>query len=292
MIKSMTGYGRAEGQLASGKIVVELSTTNRKYLEVSLNLPKELASFEQSLKDTVGKHVKRGRVQAYVDLQIMPDDVEFVIDTELAHKYVEALRALSDELDLEDDITLKDVLSYKDILSFERTPLNEEEIKRGVCETLTSALHELTQMREREGKVLLEDISKRLSLIQVKVKEVEALAPLALQRYETRVRKKLSELLADREDNEDRVIREVALMAERLDITEEIVRLGSHVSQFYQAFESNNESIGRLLDFLTQEMVREITTVASKSNDLDISRLTVEVRNELDKIREQIQNIE
>ena len=291
MIKSMTGYGRAESENRDAKITVEISATNRRYLEVFLGLPRELNYLDKDLRELINKAVKRGRIQVQIDLQSISDKAEFLVDIDLAKNYIEALQVLREELGLKDQITLRDILAYKDILSLQKSSLKDNGLQDSIAETLTRALQEFTKMREKEGAALQEDISKRLRMIDVKVKEIESLAPLALQRYELRLRKKLSELLSELPGNEDKVLREVAIMAERLDITEEIVRMLSHIQQFSDAMNSQ-DAVGRLMDFLTQEMVREINTIASKSNDLDISRLTVEIRNELDKIREQIQNIE
>lgn len=288
----MTGYGRAEKKNKMGSVVVEVSTTNRRYLEISMGLPKELSSLEQELKNIASQFVKRGRLQLHIDVQQSRDTIEFSIDLDLAKKYVEALQTLCDELELKDEVTLKDMLSHKDILSIEKPSIDLDEMKTIVFETVNRALDELSKMRHQEGAALAQDILKRLSMMEVKVREIQSLAPLALQRYEAKLRKKLSDLLLENHANEERILREVALMAERLDITEEIVRLLSHFDQFFKAVETNHEPIGRLLDFLTQEMNREVTTIASKANDLDISKLTVEIRNELEKIREQVQNIE
>ena len=291
MIKSMTGYGRAESENHNGKIVVEISATNRKYLEILIGLPQELNYLEKELRDLVSKFVKRGRVQVHIDFEAASDKVKFFVDVDLAKSYAEALRVLCDELGLKDEVTLRDILAYKDVLSLQKVSAKTDDLKYFIVEGSTRALQEFTKMRDREGNVLQEDILKRLRMIEIKVKEVESLAPLAVQRYETRLRKKISELVSDLQGNDERILREVAVMAERLDITEEIVRMLSHIQQFTHAM-SSDDAVGRLLDFLTQEMVREINTIASKSNDLDVSKITVEIRNELDKIREQIQNIE
>jgi uncharacterized protein (TIGR00255 family) len=291
MIKSMTGYGRAEDESRNGKIVVEVSATNRRYLEIFIGLPQELNHFEKDLRDLVGKFVKRGRVQIHVNFEAISGKTEFFVNVDLAESYAEALRALCKKIGLKDDISLKDILVNKEILSLQKAFTMTDELKHLIVECLTRALMEFTKMREREGTVLQLDILKRLKMIEVKVKEIESLAPLAVQRYESRLRKKMSELVSDLQGNDEKILREVAVMAERLDITEEIVRMLSHIQQFSQVVNSD-DSVGRLLDFLVQEMVREVNTVASKSNDLQISKITVEIRNELDKIREQIQNIE
>ncbi len=291
MIRSMTGYGRAEKSNEHGKITVEISSLNRRSLEIFVNLPDSLQNFEQSIRDTVGKFAKRGKLQIRIHFESVSSTAEFVVDIELAKRYADALETLCEELELEDDITLKDVLACKDVLSFEQSEQNVEAVEEILNETLIIALEEMNEMRGKEGAHLQEDIIRRLNMIEVKVKEIQSLGPLALQRYETRIKKRLQDLLVELPNNEDRVMREVALMAERLDVTEEIVRMQSHSQQFFKTFESD-DSVGRLLDFIIQEMFREMNTIASKSNDLEISRLSVEVRNELDKIREQIQNIE
>jgi uncharacterized protein (TIGR00255 family) len=291
MVRSMTGYGRSEVMHKSGKITVEISSTNRKHLELSLGLPKEFSFLENEFREMAAQYVKRGRVQVFIGFELVNNKVEFYLDVELAKRYHDALQELSDELELEQEITLKDILSNEEVLTFEKTPFHGEELSEPLTKVYVEAFQSLVEMREREGTALQSDILKRLSMIELKVKEIQSLSPLAVQRYEQKLRKKISELLPAAEGNEDRVIREVAIMAERLDITEEIVRLLSHIEQFEKSMESE-DSMGRLLDFLTQEMVREINTIASKSSELDISRLAVEVKNELDKIREQIQNIE
>lgn len=290
-MKSMTGYGRAEKENQLGRVVVEITTTNRRHLEIFLGLPKELASHESQYRERVGKHLKRGRAQVNIEFQSAPEGMEFFLDLDLAKKYYEALQMLGNELKLKDDITLKDILSYKEILSFERSSVKNEELFHFIYEVLENALVELVDMRAREGDALGEDIVKRLRMIDVKVQEIQSLSPLAVERYQTKLKTKMAELLSSLEGTDERIMREVALMAERVDISEEVVRLKSHTQQFFSALDSQ-EVVGRLMDFLTQEMNREINTIASKSSDLEISRLTIEIRNELDKIREQIQNIE
>lgn len=291
MVRSMTGFGRSEFVHKNGKITVEITSTNRKHLELSLGLPKEFSFLENEFREAANQYVKRGRVQVFVGFELANNKVEFYLDAELAKRYRDALEELSEELELENDITLKDILSNEEVLTFEKAPVNWEELADPLSNVFSQALEDLVKMREREGAALQSDILKRLSMIDLKVKEIQSLSPLAVQRYEQKIRKKISELLPAAEGNEERVIREVAIMAERLDITEEIVRLLSHIEQFEKAMTSD-DSMGRLLDFLTQEMVRETNTIASKSSELEISRLTVEIKNELDKIREQIQNIE
>lgn len=291
MIKSMTGFGRAEKSERIGKMAVEISALNRRHLEVFVNLPPSISNLEQMVKDTASQFAKRGKLQIHVNFQPASSTAEFFVDIDLAKRYGEALETLCEELGLKDEIRLKDILGCKDVLVLEQPEKEGEACEKLLCETLILALEELTVMKEQEGGRLQEDIVNRLNMIDVKVREIQSLGPLALQRYEIKLKKKLQELLSDLTGNDDRVMREVAIMAEKLDITEEIVRMLSHIQQFFKAIESQ-DAVGRMLDFLIQEMFREINTIASKSNDLDISRLSVEIRNELDKIREQIQNIE
>lgn len=291
MIRSMTGYGCAQVDGQAGRVGVEVSGNNRKHLEVTLNIPHELAALEKDFRDLAAQYAKRGRVQVSVDYQPSAQNLEFVVDVDLARKYRDALGLVRAELGLKDSISLRDIMMYKDILSVQRPGCDSESLRAQIEEGVTRALTQFCEMREREGGVLWRDIVRRLSMVEVKVREVESLAPLWVQRYQSRLKKKMAELLSDAAQDEERILREAALMAERVDVTEEIVRLVSHIQQFRNAADST-EPVGRLLDFLVQEMLRESNTIASKSNDMDISRLSVEIRNELDKIREQIQNIE
>ena len=292
LTKSMTGYGRANLASENMDIQVELRSVNHRYLETSVRLPHAYSYLEDKLKKLVQQRAARGKVEMSLSIQLHgTDGIAVDINTDLAQTYVQALRGANEQLGLEDDMTLTSVLRFSDIFSVRKVQLEEEAVWAAVEPVALEAVEKFAAMREIEGAKLREDIMARLALLEEMVTQVEAAAPETAKRYYERLYAKLAELLGDREIEESRLVTEAAVFAERIAVDEETVRLRSHISQFRVLLETD-EPVGRKLDFLVQEMNREVNTTGSKAQDLAITRLVVDMKSEIEKIREQIQNIE
>ncbi len=293
MIKSMTGYGRREKTWKSGTVAVELRSVNHRFCEVVVRLPKTLSALEEDLKRAIMRRILRGRVDVAVSVQGQRGGMKtFVVDHSLAKQYCRALRDLQRKLELPGTVDVSMLAGARDILTLAEEPLGEDpRLKRTISHLLTGALTDLEAMRRREGTALDGDMKKRLHAITAAKGQIERRIPQALEEYRARMQARVEKLLGDHNPDISRLHQELALFAERCDVTEELVRLGSHLTQFASALK-RREAVGRTLDFLLQEMGREVNTIGSKANDADIAIHVVKIKGELEKIREQVQNIE
>jgi uncharacterized protein (TIGR00255 family) len=297
MIRSMTGYGRAAGHINSWEIKVELKSINHKGLEISIRAPKELAEFESTIYTFISKQIQRGRIDAYINLTpiITSSTPTVIIDTELAKYYLNSLQQLARELQIHEDISISELADLPGVIRMSSEQKQTEEPEKLVWEHLepiiANAVAELTSAREREGDSLAEDIYSRITQVELNVGTIKKLAPEVVTGYRQRLQLKLDNLVQDRDFDPMRIAQEVALLAERSDITEELVRIESHLDQFRNAMESDG-TIGRRLDFILQELFREISTAGAKASHTGIAELVVDIKTELDKIKQQIQNIE
>ncbi|MFO7570197.1 MAG: YicC/YloC family endoribonuclease [Smithellaceae bacterium] len=292
MIKSMTGYGRVERVEQSRNIVVEVKSVNHRFLEIGLRTPASLFPLEMEFKKKIAERFKRGRIDVSIRLEGEGADTSRVhVNLEIARNYYDVLKRLKEELHLEEPISLKTLIGFRDIF----TPPSETELSADFLDqvgaTLDEALTMLMNMRQDEGIALFSDMEMRLGLIQETMAVIRLRAPQVVLEYQKRLTDRIKELISGCDPDEARLAQEVALMADRSDITEEIVRMQSHISQFRELLQSD-EAQGRKIDFLLQEMNREINTIGSKSNDVEIARQVIEVKSELGKLREQAQNIE
>ena len=292
MIKSMTGYGRAEKFFQDKNIIVEAKSVNHRFLEIVLRTPSALFPMEMDYKKKITERFKRGRIEVFIKFEGEGADTAKVnLNMEIARVYFNVLNRLREELDLESPVTLKTLTAFRDIF----TPPAETEIGSDfLCEVEKSfleALEILAAMRQGEGLVLLQDMQMRLKMIDGVLNDIAVRAPQVVSEYQKRLSERIKELTEGFALDENRLAQEVAIMAERTDITEEIVRLRSHLGQFEVLLHSD-ESEGRKIDFLLQEMNREINTIGSKVGDVDITRHVIDVKSELGKLREQAQNIE
>ena len=291
-MKSMTGYGRGEAQGSQYRVTVEMRSVNHRYLEISLRLPKQLNMLEETLKKQVQAALQRGKVDVFLSLeQPGGKKVELTLDKELTIAYHYSLKQLAELTELPLTIRAQDFAAFPGVLTPEALADDVEEIAALAAAALREALAQLMQMREREGLNLLGDLASRIARLRSLTKEISALAPQLLIEQQQKLRRRIEELLADITVDEARLANEVAYLADKTDINEELTRLYSHCEQAEAAF-SLGEPVGRRLDFLLQEMNREINTVGSKSNSLIVSNLVIEMKSELEKIREQVQNIE
>jgi len=294
MIRSMTGYGRGEAVLAGKKLVVELKSLNHKSLESSIRLPAFLSPLEVNIKKRVGERISRGRVEVNVRIDSDPatiggDRVEANIP--LIRSYYDLLTGLKDTFHFTEEITLKTLIAVKGAIYTAETELDLAEIWSIMEGALNDSLDSLARMKEAEGRLLYDDFTARLGAVTGCVATIRARLPEVVKNYQERLSSRIRELTGGMECDESRLIQEVAIMAEKSDITEEIVRLESHMDQF-RIMLGSDEPIGRKMDFLLQEMHREINTIGSKSSDLALSGTVIEMKTELAKLREQVQNIE
>ncbi|MDP8247735.1 MAG: YicC/YloC family endoribonuclease [Candidatus Tritonobacter lacicola] len=292
MISSMTGYGRAEVTAPAGRFAVEIKSVNKKSLDVSVSLPKELAALEPGIRRLVSRRLSRGRVSVSVTHEGTGKLSDYmVVDEGLAEEYCDLLRKLKRRLGLKGDIDLGMILSAREIVKFRRPDPDVDECWKAVGRALRAAIKDLIGMRRAEGEAICADIEARRKKLDAAVGKIGRLAPAVMKKYRASLLKRLRSTGKDVALDEGRLLGELAVFADRSDISEELTRLGSHLNQFEKLL-SGGRPVGRTLDFLIQEIYREINTVGSKANSAEISREAVYFKTELEKIREQVQNIE
>jgi uncharacterized protein (TIGR00255 family) len=298
MPKSMTGYGRAQ-RLADGRdVLVEIRAVNHRYYEFSARLPRTCMYLEEKLKRLLNGQVARGKVEVAVTIT-RPDgrDAQIAVNRAVAEGYVNALRALNEQLGeggslwLEDDIRLSALLRLPDLFTVTKEQDDEEQVWAVVSDAAAEALQSFIAMRQTEGERLAADLLAKLDGLEKMLVQIEEIEPSVAESYRARLFAKLQELLADTQIDQQRILTETAIFAEKTAIDEETVRLHSHIAQFRELLAAA-EPVGRKLDFLVQEMNREVNTIGSKAQELKITRLVVDMKSEIEKIREQIQNIE
>ncbi|MDH3346162.1 MAG: YicC family protein [Kiritimatiellaceae bacterium] len=290
-LKSMTGFGVGSARAKGVRVTVELSSVNRKQLDVSLRLPSSLTGFESRLQKVVQEQLSRGRVTGTILVE-MPEGVsEVSIDQKHAAAVVETLRASAKRLKLTDDLSASMLLKIPGLLTVQAAEQNPEELFQYMEKALKAALKKLITMRSLEGKALASDILSRLTLLETLLENIKAFAPTVLAKHRKKLLKGLEASGLTNLSSDERVLKEIAMFGEKSDITEEITRLTSHIKQFRSRLRLA-EPVGRELDFLVQEFLREINTIGSKANNLEITQQVVAFKTELERIREQIQNVE
>ena len=292
MIKSMTGYGKGDAVSQQGSFTVEIRSVNHRYGEVSVRMPRPFLSQENEIKRLASTVLKRGKIDVTVQWE-EASGVESIpqVNRELAAGYCEAFRQLSGELGLPGEVPLALILSQKGVLRDSGTAIDETELLPQLTEAVRSAVSAIDGMRTREGEALAADLLARRGQVAEWVEQIRVRTPLMVAEYQQKLTARLEQLLGDVELDPARLAQEVALLADRCDITEELVRLGSHFAQFDEALRMK-EPVGRKLDFLMQEMNREVNTIGSKANDAAIASLVIQVKAEMEKMREQVQNVE
>ena len=292
MIKSMTGYGSAKGSVEGLSITVELKSVNNRYLDASVRLPRSFLFAEEAIKSAVQKHISRGKVDVFVTVDSSETaDVSVKINEPLLRGYLEALRRIADDYGLPDDVTALAVSRFPEVLTVEKKDLDAEAISAGITAITEQALQDFDAMRLREGEKLRDDVLGRLQTIDALVAKVEAESPKTVADYRARLEAKMAEVLGSAGIDESRILTEAAIFADHIAVDEETVRLRSHMSQL-RTMIGGNSPTGRKIDFLIQEFNREANTIGSKANDLDLSRIVVDLKAEIEKVREQVQNIE
>ncbi len=292
MIKSMTGYGSAKGTAAGLALSVELKSVNNRYLDVSVKLPRTLMFAEEPVRSAVAKHITRGKVDVFITADAsQSDSVEVRVNEALLRGYISALGEVRDKFSLTDDMSLMSLCRLPEVLSTERRELDADELTSGLLAILEEALSGYDAMRGREGEKLRDDVLGRIDEIGRLTGIVEERSPQTVAEYRARLEQKLRETLEGMSVDDSRVLTECAIFADRVAVDEETVRLRSHLSQL-KAMASGESPIGRKMDFLIQELNRESNTIGSKCQSADIARVVVDLKAEIEKIREQIQNVE
>ncbi|MDD5856659.1 MAG: YicC family protein [bacterium] len=292
MILSMTGYGRAEQVLNGRDITVELRSVNSRFFEYSSRIPRTCAFMEDKLKKLVAARVSRGKVELNLSIQnVTAADTVVQVNWQLAESYKNAFQAMADRIDLKNDATVGMIARFPDVLTQTAAPTDPDALWADVEQVAGQAVEAFLAMRAAEGEKLRADVEGRLTTIETLVGQIEQNSAGRVQAYTERLYARLKEILEDRSIDEARLVTEAAIFADKTAIDEETVRLHSHVAQ-YRAILALDEPVGRKLDFLTQELNRESNTIGSKCQDVSITRLVVELKSEIEKIREQIQNIE
>lgn len=292
MAKSMTGFGRSEQTSAGYHIVCELKGVNHRYFDLSLRIPRRYGSLEERVREKVKEVISRGRIEATINIEKTGDLAHNIkVDKDLAIAYHNSLKDLAQNLQISPNYSIIDLFRLPDVFSLEETEEDTEQLWKVLEPVLSEALRGLAAMREREGQALIQDVLERNNLILKAVEQIELRAPQVVTDYAERLRKRVAEMLPDATVDENRLATEIAIFADRASIVEELVRLKSHCSQM-ESLLRLDEPVGRKCDFLIQEMFREVNTIASKANDLQISQTAVDLKAELEKMREQIQNIE
>ena len=292
MIRSMTGYGKAEAVSEAGRLTVEIRSVNHRYGEVYVKIPRPLMQFENEVRKTVAGRLKRGKIEVFVQLEgTMAGEALPEVNLQLAKAYHDGFVKLKEALGLHDPITLPLIAAQRDVIGMGEREPEGEKLWEELGTTVAAAVEQLDAMRLKEGAALMEDLSSRRDTLSTLIARIAERAPRVPEEAARRLKERIGQLAGEGGVDEARIVQEVAFMADRCDITEELVRFGSHLLQFDETL-LMDEPVGRKLDFLLQELNREVNTIGSKANDADITSSVVQLKAELEKIREQVQNIE
>ncbi|HIX63145.1 MAG TPA: YicC family protein [Candidatus Mediterraneibacter colneyensis] len=292
MIKSMTGFGRCEIQKDSRKFTVELKSVNHRYLDVNIRMPKKLNFFETSIRGLLKSYANRGKVDIFISYEdLSQTQVSVKYNEALAAEYLRYLNQMSETFGLENDVRVSVLSRYPEVFTMEEQTEDEEELWNGLKEALEGAFAQFVETRQTEGRNLKQDILSKLDNLSKEIVYIEERSPQIIAEYRAKLEDKMKELLADTQIEESRIAAEVILFADKICTDEEVVRLKSHIRHMRDTLEEKDE-IGRKLDFIAQEMNREANTILSKANDLETSNHAISLKTEIEKIREQIQNIE
>lgn len=292
MIKSMTGFGRCEVSKESRKFTVELKGVNHRYLDMNIRMPKKLNFFETSIRTLLKQYANRGKIDIFVTYEDTSENqVSLKYNAALASEYVKYFKQMEEEFGLENDMRVSTLSRCPEVITMEEQCEDEEELWNGLKEALEGAFSQFVETRKTEGENLKKDILDKLGGMEKMVAYIEERSPEIVTSYRNKLEEKVAELLADTQMEESRVAAEVILFADKICTDEEVVRLKSHISHMRDTLEEK-EGIGRKLDFIAQEMNREANTILSKANDIEVSNCAIGLKTEIEKVREQIQNIE
>ncbi len=293
MIKSMTGFGRCEITDGTRKYTVEMKSVNHRYLDANIRMPKKLNFFESGIRNVLKQRVHRGKVDIFINYEDSSEgQVSIKYNEQLAGEYLKYLRQMQETFSLEDDIRVSTLSKYPEVFTMEEQAQDEDELWKGLEKALNGAIDQFVDTRTKEGEHLKDDIIEKLDNMMALVLQIEEHSPKIIADYREKLESKVKELLADTQIEESRIAAEVVIFADKICTDEEVVRLKSHISGMKDTLLSDDVNIGRKLDFIAQEMNREANTILSKANDLKISNIGIDLKTEIEKVREQIQNIE
>ncbi len=292
MIRSMTGFGRSENTVNGYDVSVEVKAVNHRYADYNIKLPRVYSFLEEDIKKHFQQYISRGKVDVFLTIFKENDDTkEVVLNEALAESYVNALRKIAEKFELKNDISVSSVARYNDIFTLKCEPEDEELVREAVISVAHSALESFLAAREREGEKLAKDMTARIATIKQEVLKIEKIAPDTVIEHKNNIEQRIRELLGDAKVDENRLLTETAIYADKLSVNEEIVRLKCHLEE-YDRIMQKGDAVGRRLDFLLQEMNRETNTIGSKCNNLEVSNIVINIKAELEKVREQLQNLE
>ncbi|KJS81452.1 MAG: hypothetical protein JM58_16800 [Peptococcaceae bacterium BICA1-8] len=291
-MRSMTGYGRGEAENFAKKFIVEIKSINHRYSEIIAKQPRQYMLLEDNIRRLVQKYIQRGRVEIYFKVEETgAKKPEIKVDKDNAIAYYKSLKDLASYLEIPPNINIHQLVALPEVIKLEELEEDLADIWTVMETALTKALNQLIEMRQTEGEALKNDLKQRILLLKKFSEQISARGPVVIEEYREKLKVRIKELLDETQYDENRLTQEIVYIAEKCSITEELVRLESHYKQFIDSLGSS-ESVGRKLDFLVQELNRETNTIGSKSNDLEISQIVVDMKSEIEKIREQVQNIE
>lgn len=292
MLKSMTGYGRARYECDSREYVVEIKSVNNRYSDISIKMPRSISSLEDNVRKLIAKSITRGKVEVFIAFTNNSDKGRNIeINHDLAKKYIEEMKKLAIETNINSNIEVVDVMKMPDILNTTLATEDEAMISNELLKCVQEAVENFIQMRENEGEKIKEDLIKRISKITEKIDKINSISTGLVQEYVVKLEKRVNELLKPNTVDENRLAQEIVIYSDKCSVEEEITRLRSHISQFLELLEKDSSN-GKRIDFLIQEMNRETNTIGSKANNLDITNYVVDIKTEIENIREQIQNVE
>lgn len=292
MIYSMTGYGGAKGEHAGITVSAELKSVNNRYLDTNVRLPKSCLFAEEAIRSAVSSHISRGKLDVFISVDSSgADSVTIQVNEALAEAYIQAVRSIAEKYELKDELSALSVARFPEVMSAQKEDADRDAITEAILTVLNQALEDYDVMRAREGDKLCRDILQKLESIEGMVAVVEARSPQTVAEYRQKLSDKMKEVLGDAGVEESRILQEAAIYADKVSVDEETVRMRSHIAQFRQMLEQGSP-VGRKLDFLIQEMNREANTTGSKCSDSKIAKIVIDIKAEIEKIREQVQNIE
>jgi len=292
MVFSMTGYGRSEITLEDARILVEMRSVNHRFNEVSIRMPRELYIYEDAVRKKVLNHIRRGRIDVFITFEGKSQTSLLQVNWELAGQYYAISQEMAEKFHFTGGLSLKDMMTLPEVVQIEEGKIQFEKYQGPLLQGVEQAVLHLKEMRRKEGEALSIDLLKRIDYMKEIVRHLKGIAPKVVDYYREKILQRVQEYIGNQiQVDEGRLLNEVAIFSEKADITEELTRLDSHFSQFFQIVQETGP-VGRKLDFLVQECHREINTIGSKANDLEISQQVILLKSELEKVKEQVQNIE
>lgn len=292
MIKSMTGFGRYEYTGKQRKIVVEMKAVNHRYLEMNIKLPRKLNLFETQIRNEIKKYAERGKIDMFITYEDFTEgNAEVNYNEDVATQYIEKFREIEEKFSIKNDVRVSTLLKCPDVFTIEEKQMDEEELWEILCSAVKGAAEKFVATRIAEGENLRKDLLDKLSVMLVNVEYIEEKSPQIISEYRKKLEEKVSEMLEDTQIEESRIAAETVIFADKICVDEEIVRLKSHINTMTETLKAGGV-VGRKLDFIAQEMNREANTILSKTTDLEISNRAIDLKTDIEKVREQIQNIE